>query len=383
MERWVFARRSVSGAIAAMKKRMMTDTTALLQAATSTPPAPPRGDGSVLLTLALLTPATKGGKVHKNVRATIGQAKTTGPWTQIPLSWHAEPMSGLFPTFDGSIEIEEADDRTMTIAVIGTYRPPGSVVGGVADRLVLPHVAEDTIEALVRGLIAALRADIEVPRGDAGPQMTVGDLMSEDPIVLSEAMSLRSAASLLLSAGISGAPVVDDDWQLVGVLSESDLLDKVAPPRAGRDRRVEMSWRRHGAVTVGEACSRPAVSTSVDTSLRDATAQMAAQDIARLVVMRGATVAGIITRSDVMKALIRADEGIEGAVETVIAQTGLDQVTTHVAAGQVEVEGQVERRSDAETLTSRLAEIEGVLDVHAEDLTWQTDDVAAAPPMWL
>ncbi len=74
-----------------------------------------------------------------------------------------------------------------------------------------------------------------------------------------------AAASLLLSCGISGVPVVDEEGQLIGVLSESDLLDKVAPARSAVDRTVELSWRRHGATTVGQACSRPGRSTAVDT----------------------------------------------------------------------------------------------------------------------
>lgn len=378
MERWLFARRTVTGDVDALKKRLVTDTAALLQAATNSPASPPEGDGSVRLML-----STEGGRVRKGVVARIGQVKSTGPWTRIPLSWHADPMPGLFPTFDGSLEIEDFDSRTISIAIVGRYRPPGSVVGGVADRLVLPHVAEDTVERMVRGLVAALSDDVEVPHGDAGPQMTVADLMSEDPIVLNESMSLRAAASLLLSSSISGAPVVDEEGQLIGVLSESDLLDKVAPPRTGLNRTVELSWRRHGATTVGQACSRPAASTSADTPVRDAAAQMAAQDVARLIAMRGATVAGIITRTDVMKALVREDEVIESVVELLVADMALDDVDAQVADGRVHLNGSVPLRSQAEGLVTRLGDVEGVLEVQREQLTWQTDDIAAAPPMWM
>ncbi|CAN5797698.1 hypothetical protein BH24ACT15_BH24ACT15_32830 [soil metagenome] len=177
--------------------------------------------------------------------------------------------------------------------------------------------------------------------------------------------------------------MVDEDGQLVGVLSESDLLDKVAPPRSGFDRTVELSWRRHGATTVGQACSRPARSTAVDTPVRAAAGQMAAGDVGRLVVMKGATIAGIITRTDVMKALIRADEAIESVVELVASDMELEGVHADVADGLVQLTGDVPRRSQAEQLRSRLEDIEGVLEVQSESLTWQADDIAVAPPMWM
>lgn len=54
--------------------------------------------------------------------------------------------------------------------------------------------------------------------------MTAADLMSRDLVMLPMNMSLRSAAHLLSQARISGAPVIDEKGQCVGVLSAMDFL---------------------------------------------------------------------------------------------------------------------------------------------------------------
>ncbi len=378
MERWLCARRTVRGDAAAMKARLMSDTPALLQVATGSKVTPPEGDGSFRIIL-----SSEHDRVHKVVAAQVGEARQEAAWSRIPLSWKADPLAGLFATFEGDIEIEDLDHDMISIAVVGRYRPPAGMLGGLADRLLLSELAEITAERIVRGLVGALSGDIEVVHGEEPGHMTVGDLMTTEAIVLDEAMSLRSAASLMLIAGISGAPVVDDHGRLVGILSESDLLDKVAPPRTGLSRSVEMSWRRHGATTVGEACTRPAITTDVQTAIRDAAALMASKHIGRLVVMQGAVVAGIVTRTDVIKALVREDEAIEAAVEVVLESRGLRHVTVDVDSGEVTLGGTVDLRSDHARLPAEITELEGVINVRTEDFSWIEDDVVVPPPMWI
>jgi len=61
--------------------------------------------------------------------------------------------------------------------------------------------------------------------------LTARDLMSRDLLLLSEAMPLRDAARMLIRYRISGAPVVNGDGRVVGVLSSSDFVRL-----AGRDK---------------------------------------------------------------------------------------------------------------------------------------------------
>jgi CBS domain-containing protein len=54
--------------------------------------------------------------------------------------------------------------------------------------------------------------------------LTAGDLMSHNPIVLQQTTSVRDAARTLMQAYISGAPVVNERGRCVGVISTTDFL---------------------------------------------------------------------------------------------------------------------------------------------------------------
>ena len=60
--------------------------------------------------------------------------------------------------------------------------------------------------------------------GKPSRTVTARDLMTQPVEVISQTMSLRSAARLLVRAKITGAPVVDAEGRCVGVLSASDFL---------------------------------------------------------------------------------------------------------------------------------------------------------------
>jgi CBS domain-containing protein len=82
-----------------------------------------------------------------------------------------------------------------------------------------------------------------VPEGGKGEEQhepTVADIMTEAPTVGRAGDDLTDVVSLMLAAGIRSMPIVDDDDQLVGVLSRCDVLQWVA-----RGRLIsEDMWRR-------------------------------------------------------------------------------------------------------------------------------------------
>ena len=62
------------------------------------------------------------------------------------------------------------------------------------------------------------------PTARSTTQRTARDVMTRNVALVRADQTLREAAALLTECHISGAPVVDRDGRLVGVLSESDLL---------------------------------------------------------------------------------------------------------------------------------------------------------------
>lgn len=378
MRRWVCVRRTVKGDPADIRRRLATETGRLLQVASGSEVTRPAGDGTFPMTL-----HGPDGHGHRRVDVTVGQAVDRDQWLRIPLSWRAHGLTGgLFPTFEGALELEGADSRTVTVAVVGTHHPPGSLVGAAVDALGLFRIAEDAITHLVVGLARALAGGATPAPVDVGHKpVLVADVMTSDPLLLTEDTSLRTAANLLLLGHVSGNPVVDAEGQVVGVLSTSDLLDKVAPYRTGLSRGVDASWRRHDAATVGEACTRPARTTAADATVRDAAAQMARHRIGRLIVMQGATVVGIVSRTDVIRALTRTHEEILDAVVAEIARYDEPDLSVSVAEGVVHLTGEVERLSTLHELARVLAEVEGVLHVDVDGLRHRVDDVTTAFPL--
>jgi CBS domain-containing protein len=64
-------------------------------------------------------------------------------------------------------------------------------------------------------------------------ELTAGDLMSREVITIHGQMSLQAAVHLLRLANVTGAPVVDESGQCIGVFSAVDLLHRVEERSTG------------------------------------------------------------------------------------------------------------------------------------------------------
>src|SRR5262245_2390604 len=78
-------------------------------------------------------------------------------------------------------------------------------------------------------------------------ETAIADLMSSDPVTLNERTSAARALALLEELSIRHLPVVDRDGELVGVLSQRDLLAAV---RAGESRRPLSAIMQEDVVAV-------------------------------------------------------------------------------------------------------------------------------------
>ena len=380
MRRWIHTNHRVGGDYAALEYTLRAHIRQLLHTATGTPwPSEPAGDGSFLLQIGS---EVAGFTATKAIRVETGVATLAERRSKIPISWHADPLRGAFPEFVGAVELTPLSADNGELTITGSYDLPLGFIGAVGEAALLRNVAQRTLDSLANGLAGALSeaaasqapAEAEIDEGPAR-LMHVRDVMTRRPIVLDESMPLRTAALILVHQELSGAPVVDGEGALLGVLSEADLLHKEAWPQYGLGRRARQAERRASAVSVGEACSRPAITTSAEVTLRDAATVMRDQDLARLVVVDESRVAGILARRDVIRALLRTDAELQIAVDAVLEDFHEDRVRAEVVWGVVHVTGKVHLRSRIGVLITRLGSLDGIVEVAADDVGHEVDDV--------
>lgn len=112
--------------------------------------------------------------------------------------------------------------------------------------------------------------------------LTVGDVMSTQIISVSPEAPVGDATGLLATYGISGLPVVDDIGNVVGLVSEFDIIGK-------------------SGSTVRQIMTRNVISVSPQTPLDEAARILTDLRIRRLPVMEDGRLAGIISRSDIVR----------------------------------------------------------------------------------
>lgn len=221
--------------------------------------------------------------------------------------------------------------------------------------------------------------------------MKTRDVMTRDATTVTPDTSLRDLALLLSERQISGAPVVDADGTVVGVISEADLLVKqLSRPLS---RRLPLEWilgerhdpeelRRRAATTVGGAMSAPAVTIDADRPLRDAANLMVDRGVNRLPVLENGRLVGILTRADLVTAYLHLDEDIATAVrEKVLRQTmwlDPDTFDVTVTEGVVRIAGTVDRRTTAGIVERLIGITDGVVEVQSE-IGWDWDDTEIEP----
>ena len=129
--------------------------------------------------------------------------------------------------------------------------------------------------------------------------LTVGELMTPDPITIGADAPLSEAVELFDLYRVHGLPVVDELGSLVGVLSETDLV---------RARTTEHMWEGWPGLRVRHLMSSPALTAVVSTSMDEAVRTMEERHVHRLVVVEEdeETPIGVISMSDVIHAMAEA-----------------------------------------------------------------------------
>ena len=215
--------------------------------------------------------------------------------------------------------------------------------------------------------------------------MRAREVMTTPVISATPEMTVKEAADLMAQHRVSGVPVIDRNGHLVGVVSESDLLERMEPrdPAGGvlglLDRLAHATGadRKFLARTVGELMTAAVRTAGPDATVRELTHLMNTYQINRIPIVESRRLIGIVTRADVLRALTRPDAAITEEVRWRLEHElwiDLKGVQVSTAGGVVALAGEVDTRTDAELAARWAGATDGVVAVDSSRLHYRIDD---------
>lgn len=217
---------------------------------------------------------------------------------------------------------------------------------------------------------------------------TVRNVMTREVVTVNEQAPFTELVRLMAVHKLSALPVVDGDGQVVGIVSEADLLRK----EEYQDEQDAPHWleRRHQRVARAKAAGRtaadlmtsPVVTIDSDATIPEAARLLARHRIKRLPVVDDGRLVGIASRSDLLRLFVRDDEEIrQEIVEEVFHGPMLvapNAILVTVQDGITNLTGYLETRSLALVAVHLTRAVPGVVDV-VDQLTYERDDTRPEP----
>lgn len=208
--------------------------------------------------------------------------------------------------------------------------------------------------------------------------------MTPAVVTVSPEAKVSEIAALLLERRISAVGVVEADGKVAGLVSEGDLIRR---PELDTDK-PRWRWLRmllspedqerdfvktHG-MRARDVMSQPVISVSLEATLADIVDVMARRRIKRVLVLDGGRLAGIVTRTDLLRALharnalttetVPADDrALREAILGALAATDWADraiVNVQVAGGQVELWGAIESEEQRRAIHLAVERVPGV-----------------------
>ncbi len=215
--------------------------------------------------------------------------------------------------------------------------------------------------------------------------LRASDMMTSPVVTVHPDTPTKDIAAAMVTYHISGVPVVTAQAELVGIVTEADLLHKEGGPFEQDPRffaglpafaRAADAARKASGRVARDLMTSPVITIEEDVPLREVAALMMRRKINRLPVMCAGRLVGIVSRADIIRALVRPDEEIAAAARDVLLQVlwvDISKMRIDVRDGVVYLGGEVERYSEKELAERWVASVDGVVAVEST-LTYGFDD---------
>jgi CBS domain-containing protein len=197
--------------------------------------------------------------------------------------------------------------------------------------------------------------------------MRAKDVMTSPVVTVTADTSIKDGAAILVQKKISALPVVGFSNELIGIVSEADLVRLEMEPDP---RRHVIPQRQHTKPTprvVGEVMTKDVIAVPEDADVALVARLMLERHLKSIPVVIGTDLVGIVARRDVLKVLARSDLEIHVELEDLLDEEiqMMGRYRARVADGIVTLIGPTDRAS------RRLAEllarsVPGVIEVRFE-----------------
>ncbi len=163
--------------------------------------------------------------------------------------------------------------------------------------------------------------------------MLVGDRMTRNPVTILETASIDDGIHLMRERKVRRLPVMDASGQMVGIISDKDLLH-AAPSPATSLSVYELHYLL-SKLSVKQVMAHPVITVTADTPLEEAARVMADNKIGGLPVVVDGKLAGIITETDIFKILVELlgarKAGLRLTAETIDQKGTVAKLTKAIA----------------------------------------------------
>jgi len=156
-------------------------------------------------------------------------------------------------------------------------------------------------------------------------ELKVKDAMTPDPVTVLPETPVTDVARVMIDNGIGGVPVVNSDGDLLGIITESDLIVQDTDVKfpsfvhfldgyvfvPGSVHHFEEKFRKAVAATAEDLMTEDVITVDAEDSAEDAATLMSRKKLKRFPVISEGGLVGIITMRDIVR-LISKDIPVEG-----------------------------------------------------------------------
>lgn len=181
--------------------------------------------------------------------------------------------------------------------------------------------------------------------------MLVSEVMTAPPLAVGRDSTLAEAIDLLGGRGVSALPVVDADGRLVGIVSEADILRQSLPqdPRAHLRPTPPVAEEE---LRVEDVMTVDPVGVAPHGDCADVAQVLADTGWKSLPVVEDGVLVGMVSRSDLLRALAVSDGQLATAIQEAFAAVGHPEWVAVVRAGHVTLDLPAEGGPEAALATA-------------------------------